>query len=189
MLTPRNPFQTRNLISFITIYYLYTPILLIYLSLINFYLLSIMCPFMSSCSNRSHWIVSHDDLALAPLSPLYAPELGCSSSRSWAEINTRFGEPIGSVRRVQKLGLGAEREVLTCNLGSDDRTGGDFTEDVKEETEILREVSPGDVLDMSLKKQKRGIKDDLYRKVLVENTVKIVQVEINRKIMESFMFF
>merc|ERR1711931_330783 len=183
MLTPRNPFQTRNLISFITIYYLSTPILLIYLSLINFYLLSTMCPFLSSCSTRSHWIVSSDDLAL-PIS-----ELGCSSSRSWAEVNTKFGEPIGSVRRVQKLGLGAEREVLTCNLGSDDRTGDDVTEDIKEETEILRDVSPGDVLDMSLKKQQRGIKQDLYRKVLVENTVKIVQVEINRKIMESFMFF
>lgn len=94
------------------------------------------------------------------------------------------------MRRVQKLGLGAEREVLTCNLGSDDRAGDDVTEDIKEEeTEILRDVSPGDVLDMSLKKQKKGIKEDLYRKVLVENTVKIVQVEINRKIMESFMFF
>jgi len=89
------------------------------------------------------------------------------------------------VRRVQKLGLGAEREVLTCNLGA----GDDVTEDIKEETEILRDVSPGDVLDMSLKKQKKGIKEDLYRKVLVENTVKVVQVEINRKIMESFMFF
>ena len=66
--------------------------------------------------------------------------------------------------------------MLTCNLGSDDRTGDDVTEDIKEETEILRDVSPGDVLDMSLKKQKRGIKEDLYRKVLVENTVKIVQV-------------
>ena len=181
MVKPRNSFQTRNLASFVTIYYLAVPVLIITLSLTPFYLLSTMCPFLSSCSTRSHWINTSDDSQLSLLYSL--SELGCSSSRSWAEINHKFGEPIGSVRRVQRWGLGAERELLSCSLGMVCR------EVVEEEEEILAEVKPRAVLDMSLRKQQKGTNENLYKKVLVDNTVKSVQVEINRKIMESFLFF
>ena len=40
-----------------------------------------------------------------------------------------------------------------------------------------------------MKKQQERMNDNLYRKVLVDNTVKSVQMEINRKIMESFLLF
>ena len=40
-----------------------------------------------------------------------------------------------------------------------------------------------------MKKQKQGTAENLYKKVLVDNTVKSVQGEINRKIIESFLFF
>ena len=60
---------------------------------------------------------------------------------------------------------------------------------VEEEEEILAEVKPRAVLDMSLRKQQKGTNENLYKKVLVDNTVKSVQGEINRKIMESFLFF
>ena len=52
-----------------------------------------------------------------------------------------------------------------------------------------REESPGSVLDISMKKQNKVKNDDLYRRVLVENTVRSVQVEVNRKIKEAFTFF
>ena len=189
MLTPRNPFQSRILTKFITIYYLSVPILLT-LSLTTFYLLFTMCPFLSSCSTRSSWIVTgSDDLAL-PLSPLYASELGCSSSRCWAEINHKFGEPIGSVRRVQRLGLGAEREILACSLRNVLHNGDDeIADDDTENENVEKEASPAEVLDMSLKKQQKGSEENLYKKVLVDKIMKSVQVEINRKIMESLLIF
>ena len=49
--------------------------------------------------------------------------------------------------------------------------------------------SPWSVLDISMKKQSIVKNDDLYRRVLVENTVRSVQVEVNRKIKEAFLFF
>jgi hypothetical protein len=51
------------------------------------------------------------------------------------------------------------------------------------------EENPGSVLDISMKKQNKVKNDDLYRRVLVENTVRSIQVEVNRKIKEAFMFF
>ena len=62
-------------------------------------------------------------------------------------------------------------------------------EEDSEMEQNLKEENPGVVLDISMKKQQEVKNDNLYRKVLVDNTVKSVQVELNRKIMESFLFF
>ena len=53
----------------------------------------------------------------------------------------------------------------------------------------VSEESPGSVLDISMKKQNKVKNDDLYRRVLVNNTVRSVQVEVNRKIKEAFLLF
>jgi hypothetical protein len=186
MVKPRNTFQTRNLVSFITIYYLAVPVQLISSILTPLYLLSTMCPFLSSCSRQSLWTLSPDDI---PESPFYASELGCSSSRCWAEINDKFGEPVGSVRRVQRWGLGAERELLACSLRMVYSVGEEDTEDGCEEEVSWKEENPGAVLDISMKKQQQVTAENLYKKVLVDNTVNSVQGEINMKIIESFLFF
>jgi len=51
-----------------------------------------------------------------------------------------------------------------------------------------QDENPGAVLDLSMKKQQDGKNNSLVRKVLVESTVRTVQVEINKKIKEAFMF-
>eukprot|EP00092_Neocalanus_flemingeri_P050338 GFUD01058156.1.p1 GENE.GFUD01058156.1~~GFUD01058156.1.p1 ORF type:complete len:186 (-),score=73.36 GFUD01058156.1:235-792(-) len=185
MVKPRNKFQSRNLISFITIYYLSVPVQSTYLSFTPLTLLSTMCPFLSSCSIPSLSLTQED----IPQSLFQASELGCSASRCWAEINDKFGEPQGSVRRVKRFGLGAERELMACNLSKFYSAGEEGIEDDREENTITMEENPGAVLDISMKKQQEGKNDSLYKKVLVDNTIKIVQVELNRKIMESFLFF
>eukprot|EP00092_Neocalanus_flemingeri_P008671 GFUD01009341.1.p1 GENE.GFUD01009341.1~~GFUD01009341.1.p1 ORF type:complete len:187 (+),score=73.26 GFUD01009341.1:80-640(+) len=186
MVKPRNKFQSRNLISFITIYYLSVPVQSTYLSFTPLSLLSTMCPFLSSCSIPSLWSLTQEDI---PQSLFQASELGCSASRCWAEINDQFGEPQGSIRRVKRFGLGAERELLACNLSKFYRAGEEAIEDDRYENTGMDEENPGVVLDISMKKQQERKNDSLYRKVLVDNTVKSVQVELNRKIMEAFLFF
>eukprot|EP00092_Neocalanus_flemingeri_P086204 GFUD01108582.1.p1 GENE.GFUD01108582.1~~GFUD01108582.1.p1 ORF type:complete len:188 (-),score=65.66 GFUD01108582.1:317-880(-) len=187
MVKPRNKFQSRNLISFITIYYLTVPVQPASLFSTSITLLSTMCPFLSSCSIPSLWSLTQEDI---PQSPFHASELGCSASRCWAEINDKFGEPQGSVRRVKRFGLGAERELMACNLSKFYRAGEEESiEDDREENTSTMQENPGAVLDISMKKQQEGKNDRLYKKVLVDNTIKIVQVELNRKIMESFLFF
>jgi len=145
-----------------------------------------MCPFLSSCSSPNLWCVNQEDI---PQSYFNTSELGCSSSRSWAEINDKFGEPLGSVRRVKRFGLGAERELLECSLTRQYGACEEAHEEESNEKVNIDEVNPGVVLDISIKKQQDRNKDKLYKKVLVDNTVKIVQKELNRKIMESFLFF
>ena len=54
---------------------------------------------------------------------------------------------------------------------------------------IMTEGKTRAVLDMSLQKQRKGTGGNLYKKVLVDNAVKSLQQEINRKIMEAFLFF
>ena len=185
MVKPRNKIQTRNLISFLIIYYLSRPVQLSSFSSTSLYLLSTMCPFLSSCSIPSLGSLTEDDI---PQSPFYGSELGCSSSRCWAEINDKFGEPQGSVRRVKRFGLGAERELLSCNLN---QFYGMWEENAEDESDVklnIIEENPGAILDISIKKLQEGKNDYLYRKVLVDNTVRIVQAEVNRKIMESLFF-
>ena len=46
---------------------------------------------------------------------------------------------------------------------------------------MTSDQGPGPVLDISLRKQHKVKNDDLYKRVLVENTVKTIQEEINRK--------
>ena len=67
--------------------------------------------------------------------------------------------------------------------------GEEVTEEGCEEEVSWKEENPGAVLDISMKKQQQGTAENLYKKVLVDNTVKSVQGEINRKIIESFLFF
>ena len=59
----------------------------------------------------------------------------------------------------------------------------------RDEKTNMKEENPGVVLDISMKKQQGEKSDSLYKKVLVDNTVKGVQVELSRKIKEAFMFF
>lgn len=93
------------------------------------------------------------------------------------------------MRRVQRWGLGAERELLACSLRMVYSVGEEDTEEGGEEEVSWKEENPGAVLDISMKKQQQGTAENLYKKVLVDNTVKSVQGEINRKIIESFLFF
>ena len=60
---------------------------------------------------------------------------------------------------------------------------------VPKHSAITSEPGPGPILDISLRKQNMVKNDDLYKRVLVENTVKTIQEEINRKIKEAFLFF
>ena len=59
----------------------------------------------------------------------------------------------------------------------------------REEKTSMKELNPGAVLNISMKKQQEGKTHSLCRKVLVDNTVKSVQVELNRKIKETFLLF
>ena len=93
------------------------------------------------------------------------------------------------MRRVQRWGLGAERELLACSLRMVYGVGDEDTEKGCKNELIWKEENPGAVLDISIKKQQQGTAENLYKKVLVDNTVKTVQGEINRKIIESFLFF
>ena len=93
------------------------------------------------------------------------------------------------MRRVQRWGLGAERELLACSLRIVYGVWDEDTEKGCEEESSWKEENPGAVLDISIKKQQQGTAENLYKKVLVDNTVKTVQGEINRKIIESFLFF
>ena len=93
------------------------------------------------------------------------------------------------MRRVQRWGLGAERELLSCSLRMVYGVGEEGTEEGCKEEVSLEEENPGAVLDISMKKQQQGTAENLYKKVLVDNTVKSVQEKINRKIIESFLFF
>ena len=93
------------------------------------------------------------------------------------------------MRRVQRWGLGAERELLACSPRMVYSVGEEDTEDGCDEEVSWKEENPGAVLDISMKKQQQGTAENLYKKVLVDNTVKSVQGEINRKIIESFLFF
>jgi len=114
----------------------------------------------------------------------FLSELGCSSSRSWAEINNKFGEPLGSYRGS----LGVMKQVLTCNLKQycnqhnhrDCEEGDECWEDDK--------ADPGHLLGLSMIKQREMGREgcDLYRQVLLDNTVRTLQEEINRAIMASF---
>ena len=84
--------------------------------------------------------------------------------------------------------MGAERELLSCNLSQCYWVWEEDTENVNNVKLNIIEENPGAVLDISIKKQQKGKYDSLYRKVLVDNTVRSVQVELNRKIMESIFF-
>ena len=84
--------------------------------------------------------------------------------------------------------MGAERELLSCNLN---QFYGMWEENAEDESDVklnIIEENPGAILDISIKKLQEGKNDYLYRKVLVDNTVRIVQAEVNRKIMESLFF-
>jgi len=190
MVQPRSKLESRNLVCFIILYYLSIPILILSLVIQPLALLYTMCPFLSSCSNKNIWIPRQEDFSL---SLLQGTELGCSSSRCWAEINDQFGEPLGSVRRVQRWGLGAERELLSCNLrvhgSADGKCESPDCEECIEEVIKVEEENPGRILELSFEKQRIGLTNNLCKKVLVENTVKTTQNEMNKKILESFLFF
>ena len=186
MVKPRNIVQSRNLIYFVSLYYLAVPVLVVLFILLPTFLYT-MCPFLSRCSTHSSWTRRPEENL--PSSLNFASELGCSSSRCWAEINDMFGEPVGSVRKVQRWGLGAELELLACNPRLVPGAGYEFEDEVEVQSVEQREENPQELLDISRKKMEGAAVENLCRKVLVENTMKSVQQEINRKIMESFLSF
>ena len=171
MLKSCNNILIKSLQSFIIIFNLSIPV-----NILTSSLLSTMCPFLTSCSTPSLWSLTEDDIQH---SPFYGSELGCSSSRCWAEINEKFGEPQGSVRRVKRFWLGAERELLSCNLSQFYGMWEENAEDESDGKLNIMEDNPGAILDnIYMKKMEEDRNGRLYRKLLV----------VNRNILESLFF-
>ena len=168
-----------------------------------------MCPFLSRCNHQ-----------INPTS--HSLDLGCTTSRSWAEINDQvslrltksdqhwkllldrqihspcnhcktlpgfdniffqFGEPLGSYRKRDRFGL-------TCCHSQTSQTSqmsgmSDIALDCEEMIHHDHHLDAGTVLDISFRKQQQVLLEDLYRKVLIQNTTKTVQQEIKKTILQS----
>jgi len=127
-----------------------------------------MCPFLSRCNN-----VMNPDSSII--------DLGCTTSRSWAEINDQFGEPLGSYRKRDRFGL------TCCHHHTSQISGmSDLALDCGEMIHHDHHLDAGMVLDISFRKQQQQLLlEDLYRKVLIQNTTKTVQQEIKKTILQS----
>merc|ERR1711902_22625 len=126
-----------------------------------------MCPILSRCLSQD----SDSDLV----------HLGCSSSRCWAEINDKFGEPLGSYRKLDRFGhhrCFAGSFTLTRFSSPDSGEEDSSVTFSSQELVMERSDDPGTVLDISVKKQQER-SEDLYRRVLVNNTAKAAQREVS----------
>ena len=109
----------------------------------------------------------------------------------------QFGEPLGSFRDVGRFGLHcclAQSLTVSRYCGSklSDSKSVSIQSDKDDMSgpEDLTQVDPGQVLNISMRKQKKDndSEEDLYRTVLVNNTLKAAQHEIKKNIMQSLFF-
>ena len=97
----------------------------------------------------------------------------------------QFGEPLGSYRHIDRFGhhrcfAGSFTITRFSSPGS-----GDEEESVSFSMDSMdRAADPGTVLDISVRKQREAC-EDLYKRVLVNNTAKAAQREISRNILQS----
>merc|ERR1719244_2401351 len=97
-------------------------------------------------------------------------------------LRMRMRYSVGSVRKVQRWGLGAELELLACNPRLVPGAGHEFEDEDEVPSVEVKEENPQELLGISRKKMEGATVKNLCRKVLVENTMKCVQQEINKKI-------
>ena len=81
-----------------------------------------------------------------------------------------------------------ERELLACSLRMIYSVGEEDTEEGCEEEGSLEEENSGAVLDFSMKKQQQGTAENLYKEVLLDNTVKTVQGKSTGRLSSPFYF-
>ena len=97
----------------------------------------------------------------------------------------QFGEPLGSYRHIDRFGhhrcfAGSFTITRFSSPGSgDEEESVSFSMDSTD-----RAADPGTVLDISVRKQ-REASEDLYKRVLVNNTARAAQREISRNILQS----
>ena len=100
----------------------------------------------------------------------------------------QFGEPLGSYRHIDRFGhhrcfAGSFTITRFSSPGSgDEEESVSFSMDSMDSMD--RAGDPGIVLDISVRKQREAC-EDLYKRVLVNNTAKAAQREISRNILQS----
>jgi len=136
-----------------------------------------MCPFLSHCSLAITNKQERKDIV----------QLGCTSSRCWAEINDQFGEPLGSVRNHNRFGLhSCQAQMFVLSRFS--VTTNDFIEEDLTMNEG-HDDDPRYILDISRRKQQEDKdQEDLHKAVLVSNTVKAAEKEIKNAILQALFF-
>ena len=104
----------------------------------------------------------------------------------------QFGEPLGSYRHIDRFGhhrcfAGSFTITRFSSPGSgDEEESVSFSDrgDMESMESMDRAGDPGIVLDISVRKQREAC-EDLYKRVLVNNTAKAAQREISRNILQS----
>ena len=104
----------------------------------------------------------------------------------------QFGEPLGSYRHIDRFGhhrcfAGSFTITRFSTPGSgDEEESVSFSDrgDMESMDSTDRAGDPGTVLDISVRKQ-REASEDLYKRVLVNNTARAAQREISRNILQS----
>ena len=93
----------------------------------------------------------------------------------------QFGEPLGSFRKRDRFSLSCCHAQEPAALLEHHMDHHDLHHCHRHEEHL----DPGTVLDISFRKLKDLLLEDLYRKVLIQNTTKTAQQEIMNRIIES----